>query len=118
MTTPEPFDFKMFAGDYTEFKVTVKDSVTEVVVNLTGATPITFKLAKDNKSAVLVTLGLGTGVAITDAANGVLTVTLSESDTSGLEPGQYYYEIRVTDSAAKPDVVLWGNIKIRESIHF
>jgi len=53
------------------------------VVDLTGAS-ITWGLQNKRNSIIVLTKEVGSGVTITDATNGIYTVTLTDADTSDL----------------------------------
>jgi hypothetical protein len=63
--------------------------------DITGWT-ISFVL-QDNTNTAVVTKTTGSGIAITDAPNGVLQVTLNAVDTSGLTAGTFHLIVKRTD---------------------
>lgn len=88
--------------------------------NLTSAT-ITFickRRADDADGAALFTKTLGSGVTITDAANGAYTVVISASDTNSLTFKFIYYEtvIKLSSGAyirnGVNELPLYANLKV------
>lgn len=71
--------------------------------NLGGTTEVT----KDNG-------GTG-GISITSAGNGIFTVTILRSDTTGLAIQAYVYDIRRTDSGNNT-VLAFGCINLRQEV--
>lgn len=57
----------------------------------------------------------GGDITLTDPANGELTVAISTTETSGLDPERYQHYLRVTDTNGNVAVVLDGDLLIRES---
>jgi len=58
----------------------------------------------------------GSQVVITDAANGVVQVTLGGSDTDSIVPGDYYFELEVFDSSSNSTVVAVGTMTIEPNV--
>ncbi len=50
---------------------------------------------------------------ITDATNGVCTVTLADTDTDSIEPRVYWHELKTTDSSGAETVVSRGNVTLK-----
>ena len=79
-------------GDTTTLKVVVYNNGS--VFNLTGYTPVlTVKTSKDSTTNVIQVTG-----SVTDATNGVVTFSLSSSDTS-VDCSTYYYDVQVSNSS-------------------
>lgn len=60
-----------------------------------------------------ITKSVGSGIALTTPASGILTITLSATDTD-LEPGSYDYTIARTDSGSEV-VLTWGSFIVRKN---
>jgi len=81
------------------------------ITNITGWT-IQFTVRKAYGDATaLITKTTGAGIAITNATNGVFTVTIASADTSGLEQRAYVYDISRTD-AGNRTVLTIGNLTL------
>lgn len=107
-------DFEMMAGDDKRLEVTVLDE-DDVVVNLTGASAIRWKLARSVRSAALVSYDLTDNIAIIDATAGRFNVNLDAADTESLK-GLHYHEADIVDSTGKTGTVLYGTVTIRPSL--
>lgn len=88
--TGKPQDFAHTAGEDVTITVTMNPATS-----LSGWT-LSFTTTEDQGSA-LITKTTSSGITVTDATNGIFTVTLAAADTSAL-PGSYGYRIRRTDS--------------------
>ena len=107
----------MHSGDTRVLELTITDEA-DAVVNLTGAA-ITWALSKRNASEVLpkgtaiLTKTVGSGITITDAANGRADVAIDPADTADLK-GEYYHEVQLvlTDTST----VLYGLVTIQEDL--
>jgi hypothetical protein len=115
MSAAPEYDFEMQAGDTKRLIVSVKDPAG-AAIPLGGAISIQWWAAKKVTSAIhLVEKGLGTGVTITDAPNGVLRVDIDPDDTA-LISGAYYHELEVIDSAGDIQTVLKGTMTVVKSL--
>jgi len=93
-------------GNEHDFNVVVKDAAG-AAIDLTGF-GISFAVAPHVNATALFTKTVGSGIAITDAAAGKFTVTLSDTDTD--LRGRYYYECKTTDLAGNDATLLTGHI--------
>lgn len=106
--------FEMYSGDTRTLTVTVRDT-SGAAVDLTGATA-RWALAKKVGQAALVSKSTGSGIELTDAANGEFTVTLDPADTADLV-GDYWHEAEVTDSAGRVVTVFQARASIKQDIN-
>lgn len=106
-------NFEMFSGNTRVLKVNVLDQ-DEAVVDLTGATA-EFIFAKRAGHEAIFSKTVGSGIVITDAANGLLEVTLAPADTETLS-GAYYHELEVTDAGGRKTTVLFGTATVRRNV--
>lgn len=90
--------------------VTAIDCDTGQAVPLDGATVCDWAMyalkgyPDDNErweGAALLTKGLGAGVTIVDAPNGVVEVELAAADTAAQTPTSYYNELKIVDAQGK-----------------
>ncbi len=89
---------QVFAGDDEQLDHTVRDSAG-VVVDISTASEITWKMATDEVAATAsVTLLKSTGgvTFVTNGVDGQFRVGLSGVLTNGLDPGTYYQEGKTT----------------------
>ena len=93
-------------------------------LDLSGMT-VTFAVARTNDEGVplrnnpvidLSSADLSTQVAITDAVNGAVQVTLDCPDTETLAAGSYYWELEVHDDSCKV-VVATGTMTLLTNVN-
>lgn len=84
-------------GDDAQLVFTIKNQAGNAI-DLTGATAMTFKAAASLSAAASISKTLGAGIVNTTPASGIVTVTLTDSDTD-LEAGVYYFELQITDAS-------------------
>lgn len=108
-------NFIMSAGDTVavDFTLTEADGVTPL--DLTGAS-VKWRLARAVAGPALVSKDLSSGIVVTDAPGGLLTVTLLPDDTAELGGGRYYHEAEVTDAIADVSTVAVGTAVIRKAL--
>lgn len=108
-------DFTMTAGDSKVLEVTVTDAAG-AAVDLTGVQGIRWHMARSvNDRPATVEKSLGSGIAVTDAVNGVFTVTLDSADTED-ERGDFYHEAEVIDENGNVSTVLTGAVTINPAL--
>lgn len=74
------------------------DANTAQKQNITGYTfAFQFRLGEDANTA-LFEKTIGSGINVTNAAQGALTVTVSRADTQTLAGGDYFYELARTNN--------------------
>ena len=97
------FLVEVVQGDDIDIVLTIKQKSTNVAVDLTGATAITFKAKKEKGGATFVSKTLGAGIVVTTAVSGIITISLEDTDlTDTLTPaGTYIAEVQITDSTGK-----------------
>jgi len=83
-------------------------------IGLTGAA-IEWKLATLDRSVVL-DYSIGGGIAVTDAANGLILITVSEGDSAKLSPGRYRDQLRVTTSTGVLSTQWVGFIDVKQPL--
>ena len=97
------------SGDELVLPITVKDN-DDAIVNLTGATA-RFAMARTpgsaNRDIDSAASPSTASVIFTDAANGLITVTITDENTEALE-GDFYYELKVTDNTGREAVTNRG----------
>ena len=87
-------------GDDVSLKFTIKDK-SETIVDLTGILAASFKIFDNFKDSAILEKTLGAGITNAAPTTGVLTVTLTDSDTGAesLLAGEHYFELKFTDAA-------------------
>lgn len=104
-------------GDDRTIEVTVTDSAGSSV-NLAGAS-IKFtvkKKATDSVNKFQLTSGDIAEIELTNPANGIFQVKLVPANTSGLDPGEYQFDIEVTTSEGKVFTVIIAKLIIQADI--
>ena len=91
------FDFSLTRGDSLSHQVTV-EVTDESAKDVTGAS-VSYTIKRDSRDGVqVVQKTLGSGITLTSPITGVMTITLSPTDTM-LDPGRrYFYDCQVTIS--------------------
>lgn len=102
------------AGDYLELAVTVVDEAGDAV-DISGASAIRYGISAIGpgggpQGPALVTKSLGSGIAITNGAGGIFTVTLASGDTAALL-GTYFHEAEIIVDG-KVSTVFRGDITV------
>lgn len=112
--TPADYNINIFAGAQFDLVLNFKDSAG-AAIDLTGyGTPIAKVFTAPGGTEIL-----DLSPSITDAANGEVTISVDDSSTTGLTPGQYVWDIYLVDASA--DVVgpyLMGQAHVRTPISF
>lgn len=96
----------MASGDDLDLVITVRASDRCTVQDLTGATAL-WVLSEAPGCTPLVSKT----ATLTDAANGVVTVSLEPGDTDRY-CGTYHHELQITDAVSKISTVMVGKAKI------
>lgn len=97
------------------------DDVTPaVVLDITGAVikwVISHKITagNPNRSPLLAKSTVTGGIVVTDASNGLLEVTITDTDTEFLH-GDYYMELEVTDTSGNKTVQSTGVLTLLKNV--
>lgn len=110
---PDSIDLCRLRGDTFPMEFTVKDS-SDVVVDITGATFLLTVDPNPDPTDALANLFQIAGV-ITDAVNGVFTVTpnATQMDQS---PDVYFYDLEMIDGAGLIRTIAKGKFEIQQDI--
>jgi hypothetical protein len=88
------------------------------IVDLTGA-EAEYKVARKLRSKAAPVLSKtsnpAAGIVITDAAGGILEITIDASDTTDLG-GEYYHEAYITDVAGKRARIFEGELTVLDAL--
>lgn len=102
--------WQLFEQNHIEFPITVRDVYkTGSVVDLTGATA-RFTMAREQGGTLVVDTDASPAlatIAITDAVNGLMLVTITDENSVGLA-GDYYWSAIVTDNGGRRSTVARG----------
>jgi len=107
-------DLTIYNKDDKSYTITLKNSTTNKPINITGNSIwFTVKETKtdvDGSASILKKV-----TSHTDAANGVTTISLSNSDTD-LTAGTYYYDIQRLDANSKVSTLTSGKFIIKQGV--
>ena len=87
-------DITIYKGDSYTHQINIKNSAN-TAINITGRTYI----SQVRKSKASNTVIASFTTAITNAANGVLTMSMTGSETSNINTGIYYYDLQETNGS-------------------
>jgi hypothetical protein len=76
---------------------------------------ITFQVRDSLGGTSRITKTVGSGITITDAGKGVISISLAKGDTSGLTVQSYVWDIKRTDSGSNV-VLARGELILEETI--
>lgn len=106
-------------GDTAPFTITITDDATPgVPIDITGFSfLLTVDPAQTPDSAAnnLFQLGVGTGLVLSDPANGVITVELPIGDADQT-PAVYFYDLQQTDTGGFIRTILEGQWEVVQDI--
>lgn len=87
-------DITIYKGDSYTHQINIKNSAN-TAINITGRTYIS-QIRKSKASGTIIA---SFTTAITDAANGVLTMSMTGNETSNINTGIYYYDLQETNGS-------------------
>ena len=96
------------------------DATPVTVLDITGAS-LTWALSHSlsannpNKTPLLIKSTAAGGITITDAPNGLVSVTISDADTEFLR-GTFYHELELTDTSGNKSVQATGTITLLRNV--
>ena len=104
-----PQDFEMVSGDDKTVRFTVTDQ-DGVAQDLTGASA-TWAFSRRARRAAIATKTVGSGITISDAANGIVDVTVARADTETIE-GDFYHELEIVDGGGTKSTAAYGTMTV------
>lgn len=106
---------EIYRGDNRTFQVTVKDG-DGVAVDITGAA-IKFSVKEEiSDTDYEIQKTVGSGITITDAANGIYEVYLLPADTQNMGVGIYEYDSELTTAGGNVYTVVRGEFTVQAEI--
>lgn len=109
-----------FTGEDKSLSCIIFQADGETRQDLTGWTGLSWLVKEDpddEDEDALVTKTLGSGITVTDAVQGVVTVTVSDDDIAELEgETAYYHELKRTDDGLET-VLLFGRFQLAQAVH-
>ena len=107
---PKRYDIEMYKGDTFQFALAFKDG-SNVAVNLTGWTVLAQLRTYD--SGVVGGTVSGSFTASTPGATGIVTLTF---DSTSLTPGDYIYDVQLTDTSTQKRTFIGGKVTVTTDI--
>jgi len=96
-------------GDTNLYDLTAKQA-SGAALNLTGVSLwFTIKRNAWEADPGVVQKTVGSGINVTDAVNGLFTVTLDPNDTKDIEPGRYSWDCQVKETTGRVTTVDRGD---------
>jgi hypothetical protein len=111
-------DDDFFLGEDKSLVVTVYQSDGITLQNVTGWA-ISFmvkKHATDSDANAKITKTTGAGIVLTAPLSGLITITLTDTDTASLPADSYPYEVKRTDDGSET-VLTFGRLTLRQAVH-
>ncbi len=113
---PDFQSFPVMSGDQVQLNFTITDN-SGSAVNLTGGTGA-FAMARTPSASPVIDSTASPATAtinVTDAANGLLNVVITDEDSEALR-GDYYYELQWTDASGRSVIVARGVITFEHNL--
>lgn len=95
------------------FRFNVKDQ-DGVPVDISGATEITFIVAAAVDGAIFITKTL-TGSTISIGSDTMFTLSVTDTESGGLTPGNHYWEAQITNSSGEKSTVGAGTFTVQDT---
>lgn len=113
--TDQPFEITVYQRTATDAEILAGTGTAQ---NISGwsLSWMLKKLKTDEDSAALITKTTLSGIVLTDAVNGVCTVTVDDVDTDALVAGLYHHELKRTDAGFEA-VLTFGTANLQRSVH-
>jgi hypothetical protein len=111
-------DDDFFLGEDKVLTDTIYQSDGTTVQNVTGWA-ISFmvkKHATDADASAKITKTTGAGIVLTTPLSGLITITLTDTDTASLPADSYPYEVKRTDDGSET-VLTFGRLTLRQAVH-
>jgi hypothetical protein len=108
-------NFELYSGNALTVEFTVYQNDGRTPFNLSGASAI-WRLCSLFDPAPVITKTIGAGLTITNAAAGIVSLSLSSSDTDPLGSQPYRHELEVIDGSGNPTTVTTGTVMINQSL--
>jgi hypothetical protein len=112
-------DDDFFLGEDKSLVVTVYQSDGITLQNVTGWA-ISFMVKKSatdaDANAKVTKTTAGGGIVLTAPLSGLITITLTDTDTASLPADSYRYEVKRTDDGSET-VLTFGRLTLRQAVH-
>jgi hypothetical protein len=102
-----------FIGEHKTLRFTITDGGTPPTpIDITGWL-VDWKISATNSGNMIFTKAVGTGIALTTPASGILDVTINAADTIALTPGTYFYALRRTTVGSESELA-YGSAVLKD----
>lgn len=114
---PTELDVEFNLDETLTINCEVKDPNGDAM-NLSGMTTsdIQWGISTSKGGTRLATLAIGTGITVTSAAAGTITIKFPPSSQDDLEPGRYYHECRVSHLTHGVSIQFEGKARVLASM--
>jgi hypothetical protein len=102
-------------GDTVQLTMSITDANGEPV-DIAGML-VKWALGRSAQGPKLLSKSPGTGIVITDSANGQFAVFLVPADTQLLTPANYYHEFELTDGQGNISTVARGSLQLQPGLN-
>lgn len=102
-----------YIGEAKSLVFTIYQSDGTTPQNITGWA-VTYNLRTSKTASATISKTVGSGITLTTPASGILTVTLSASDTSALTERTYVQGLKRTDSGSET-VLAEGQVVVKQA---
>ncbi len=111
-------NLKVIRGDDKIFTVNISNKENKTSTDLTGAVIVMTakKRREDLDVDAVISLSVGNGITITDAAGGQFQVKIPAADTNVLEVRNYFYDIQIDLASGDRQTPLLGMLDVRGDI--
>lgn len=113
-------EINIYRGDTTSLNLAITSGTSSSAKDLTDSTLFfTVKQKKsdsDDLAAIKKQTPTASGINITDATNGLATISLSSDETSELKTGPHWYDVQVKNSAGCISTVGTGKFIVATDI--
>lgn len=105
-------------GDDKIFTVNIESKETGTSTDLTGSVIVLTakKRREDLDGEAVISLSVGSGITITDAAGGQFQVKIPAADTNVLELRKYFYDIQIDLASGDRQTPILGMLDVRGDV--
>lgn len=119
MTVTNP-NIELYCGNYFKLNADIVDvDNASVPLDITGMT-VKWAMSKGSTSSYLKTPVLqkttANGLTVVNAALGSVSIEIFTADTATMKPGNYYWELELTDAGGERAVVAVGSFTLKLNV--
>ena len=106
----------IYQGDLVELPYTIKLNGSAQNISTWTGSEISYRVGIDGNED-MIEYTIGSGITLTDGANGIITVTLAAADTGALAPGTYSHELKIAKSGTATRTLFRDPLRILNALH-